>query len=50
MMEDMPERYSDHHCHDCGEDLFQLSGNWYCPECDDVSEFKLDSQQSEFVV
>jgi len=44
------ERYSDHHCHNCGEDLFQLGGDWYCAECDDVSEFQLTKERDEFVV
>lgn len=38
-MKDMPERYNDHHCHECGEDLFQLDGAWHCPKCDAVDSF-----------
>lgn len=39
-MEDMPDEYNDTRC-DCGEDLFQLDGEWFCPECDSVDTFML---------
>lgn len=50
-MEDMPDPYSDHRCDTCGEDLFQLQGDWFCPECDNVDTFVLDDEQRDsFVV
>lgn len=38
-MEDMSSEYNDHCCHECGEELSQLAGDWLCPDCDDVDKF-----------
>lgn len=42
--------YSDARCEDCGEDLFQLDGEWHCPECEDVDEFTLDVGRDGFAL
>jgi uncharacterized Zn finger protein (UPF0148 family) len=47
-MTNMAEEYSDNHCHDCGEDLLQLDGNWMCPECDGMDSFQLVNRRDSF--
>jgi uncharacterized Zn finger protein (UPF0148 family) len=39
---------STNHCEYCGEDLFQLEGDWYCPACDSVSGFELVPDRDTF--
>ena len=46
----MSEEYSDHHCQECGEDLFQLDGEFYCPSCDSVSGFELVPDREKFTL
>lgn len=43
--------FDDHdpnHCEECGENLFQLEGSWYCPACDSVSGFELVPNREAF--
>lgn len=35
-------------CEDCGEKLFELDGEFFCPSCDSVSGFELIPEQEEF--
>lgn len=42
--------YTDHECRDCGEDLFQLDGEFYCPACDSVSGFELVPDKEQFTL
>ena len=35
-------------CEHCGQDLFQLSGEWFCEACDSVSGFELTPQEADF--
>lgn len=44
----MSERYSDVQCEECGEDLFQLDGEYFCPACDSLSGFELIPDRNEF--
>jgi len=36
----MNER-SPNDCEECGHDLFELEGEYYCPACDSISGFEL---------
>jgi len=42
--------HSPHHCEECGEDLFQLDGEFYCPACDSVSGFELVPDRESFTL
>ena len=37
-------------CEDCGEELFELKGKFYCPSCDSVSGFELVPDSEQFVL
>jgi len=44
----MTHHYKENSCHDCGEDLFELKGEFYCPSCDSVSGFELVPDREAF--
>lgn len=35
-------------CEDCGEELFELDGEFHCPSCDSVSGFELVPDKEQF--
>lgn len=37
----MGDEYTEFRCRDCDENLFQLDGDFFCPECDDLEAFTL---------
>ena len=37
-------------CEDCGEELFELNGEFYFPSCDSVLGFELVPDEEEFVL
>lgn len=37
-----------HNCEECGEELFELSGEFFCPSCDSVSGFELTPAEGDF--
>lgn len=39
-----------HTCEDCGEELFELKGEFYCPSCDSVSGFELVPDTEQFTL
>lgn len=43
-MEDTPD------CEECGHNLFELDGDWFCPACDSIAGFELRPQQEEFTL
>ncbi|AGM11409.1 hypothetical protein M199_gp257 [Halogranum tailed virus 1] len=42
------EEYSAHRCDECGADLCQQSGEWFCPDCQET--FQLVPDREEFIV
>jgi uncharacterized Zn finger protein (UPF0148 family) len=42
--------YSPNPCQECGEDLFELNGEFYCPSCDSVSGFELVPDEEQFTL
>ncbi len=40
--------HSTEECEQCGEELFELDGEYYCPSCDSVSGFELVPDKEEF--
>jgi uncharacterized Zn finger protein (UPF0148 family) len=41
---------SPNNCEDCGEDLFQLDGKFFCPSCDSKSGFELVPDKDQFTL
>ena len=37
-------------CQTCGEELFELDKEFYCPSCDSVSGFELVPDRNEFML
>jgi Zn finger protein HypA/HybF involved in hydrogenase expression len=35
-------------CRECGEELFELDSEFYCPSCDSVSGFELVPDRESF--
>lgn len=46
----MPDKRSPNHCRECGEELFELDGEFFCPSCDSVSGFELVPDREEFAL
>ena len=44
----MGDSYAENRCRDCDDDLFMHSGQWYCPTCDNVESFTLDTEEESF--
>jgi uncharacterized Zn finger protein (UPF0148 family) len=42
--------YDDLECRHCGEELFELDGEFYCPSCDSESGFELRPDREGFHV
>jgi len=34
-------------CEECGQNLFELEGEWYCPACDSISGFELTPDETD---
>lgn len=46
----MRDKRSPNHCKECGEDLFELDGEFFCPSCDSLSGFELVPDREEFAL
>jgi len=46
----MREENGEQNCRECGESLFELKGELYCPACDSVSGFELVPDREQFTL
>lgn len=37
-------------CEECGQDLFELDGEFFCPACDSISGFELVPDRESFTL